>query len=105
MDKGLKCLLTAGQTTLRRERDQYGGSDAEYDELPDSGSPVVRHDGSRPKHDDVDDGFDDSALGSWVSEFREETPYVAPAMRSGPSGSSSRILHLAKSSRHRPNSE
>lgn len=63
MEKGLKTLQSAGRTASRRERQHFGGSDGEYDEITDSRFPPTRRDRSKSHLDDGDDGFNDSALG------------------------------------------
>ncbi len=63
MEKGLKTLHAAGRTASRRDRQHIGGDDVEYEEITDSRYPPPRRDGSKSHQEDVDDAFDDSAIG------------------------------------------
>lgn len=63
MEKGLKTLQATGRTASRREKQQFGDSDIECDEITDSRYPPPRRHRSKSHQDEVEEGFNDSAIG------------------------------------------
>lgn len=106
MEKGLKTLQAAGRTASRRERQPFGGSDIEYDEITDSRYPPQQRDCTKSHQDDVDDGFNDSAIGpdadrSYApSTHNEQAPYSGG--NNTPPYSSSRSFSISSSTGYTP---